>query len=128
MFESGQHPIIVGQAAYNSAYGTNFAASEQLQRPEQHRHKCDGFVRVNDTRHLRVQHAQGADHQDDDARSAQGHPRRDELGDLRRVRPDDGQPRHRGAAADPGPQNVMLYPYVNPATELIDATNLPKQT
>ena len=27
VFESGQHPIIVGQAAYNSAYGTNFAAS-----------------------------------------------------------------------------------------------------
>ena len=27
VFESGQHPIIVGQAAYNSAYGTSFAAS-----------------------------------------------------------------------------------------------------
>ena len=27
VFESGQHPIIVGQGEYNSAYGTNFAAS-----------------------------------------------------------------------------------------------------
>ena len=27
VFESGQHPIIVGQAGYNSAYGTSFAAS-----------------------------------------------------------------------------------------------------
>ncbi len=27
----------------------------------------------------------------------------------------------------PGLQNVTLYPYVNPQTELIDATNLPKQ-
>ena len=27
VFESGQPPIIVGQAAYNSAYGTSFAAS-----------------------------------------------------------------------------------------------------
>ena len=26
----------------------------------------------------------------------------------------------------PGLQNVTLYPYVNPGTELIDATNLPK--
>ena len=26
----------------------------------------------------------------------------------------------------PGLQNVTLYPYVNPATELIDGTNLPK--
>ena len=28
--------------------------------------------------------------------------------------------------ATPALQNVILYPYVNPATELIDATNLPK--
>ena len=27
VFESGQNPVIVGQAAYNSAYGTSFAAS-----------------------------------------------------------------------------------------------------
>src|SRR5659263_293495 len=27
----------------------------------------------------------------------------------------------------PGLQNVTLYPYVNPSTELIDGTNLPKQ-
>ena len=26
----------------------------------------------------------------------------------------------------PGAQNVTLYPYVNPSTELIDATNLPR--
>ena len=33
VFESGQHPIIVGQAAYNSAYGTNFAASSNCNAP-----------------------------------------------------------------------------------------------
>ena len=33
MFESGQHPIIVGQAAYNSAYGTSFAASSNCNAP-----------------------------------------------------------------------------------------------
>ena len=27
--------------------------------------------------------------------------------------------------ATPGLQNIVLYPYVNPGTELIDATNLP---
>ena len=36
MFESGQHPIIVGQAAYNSAYGSNFAAGSNCNAPEQH--------------------------------------------------------------------------------------------
>ena len=33
VFESGQHPIIVGQAAYNSAYGTGFAASSNFVTP-----------------------------------------------------------------------------------------------
>ena len=33
VFESGQNPIIVGQAAYNSAYGTNFAASGWCNAP-----------------------------------------------------------------------------------------------
>ena len=28
----------------------------------------------------------------------------------------------------PGAQNVILYPYVNPATEFIDGTNLPKKS
>ena len=39
MFESGQHPIIVGQAAYNSAYGTTFI------RPAA---DPDGFARITD--------------------------------------------------------------------------------
>ena len=30
VFESGQHPIIVGQSAYNSAYGTAFRSNEGL--------------------------------------------------------------------------------------------------
>ena len=30
-------------------------------------------------------------------------------------------------AANAGIQNVTLYPYVNPATEIIDATNLPPE-
>ena len=35
VFESSQDPIIVGQAAYNSAYGTNFV-QRLLQRPDEH--------------------------------------------------------------------------------------------
>ena len=31
-----------------------------------------------------------------------------------------------GAASDAGALNVTLYPYVNPSTELINGTNLPK--
>ena len=53
VFESGQHPIIVGQAAYNSAYGTTFAASSNCNPipndPNPAFQICDGLVRVNDT-------------------------------------------------------------------------------
>lgn len=49
VFESGQHPIIVGQAAYNSAYGTNFAAGANCNAPNSTLQTCDGFVRINDT-------------------------------------------------------------------------------
>ena len=131
VFESGQHPIIVGQAAYNSAYGTSFAASSDCNAPGSTMHQL---------RRLRPHHRSGrlhlrrstplraTDRQDDDPARAQGDPRRDELDHLRRVRAHDGQPRHRGRPATPGAQNIILYPFVNPPTELIDATNLPKAT
>ena len=53
VFESGQHPIIVGQAAYNSAYGTSFSAGSNCNPVPNSANPtfqiCDGFVRVNDT-------------------------------------------------------------------------------
>ncbi len=47
VFEAGQHPIIVGQAAYNSAYGTNFAGDRRLHHPAGTT-RCDGFARINE--------------------------------------------------------------------------------
>ena len=38
---------------------------------------------------------------------------------------DDGQHRPRSAGATPLLQNIILYPYVNPATEILDATGMP---
>ena len=46
VFEAGQHPLIVGQAAYNSAYGTNFAASGNCTKLDG-TNKCDGFLRID---------------------------------------------------------------------------------
>ncbi len=48
MFESGSDPIIVGQAAYNTAYGTNFAASGWCNSPTNPTAKCDGFARIQE--------------------------------------------------------------------------------
>ena len=73
VFESGQHPIIVGQAAYNSAYGTGFAASSNCNAPGSTLQRCDGLVRVNDTSTFGFNTLHDTNRQDDHATPAQGH-------------------------------------------------------
>ncbi len=130
VFESGQPPIIVGQAAYNSAYGTSFAASSDCNAPGSTLTRCDGYVRINDGTKvgstwgfntLKAPNAKmsmklepKAIH--DEMNSAAF----DEFGRMTANLGIEAQP------PTPGQQNVTLYPYVNPGTELIDATNLPR--
>jgi len=125
VFESGQHPIIVGQAAYNSAYGTTFAASSDCNVPGSTLQRCDGLVRVDDTiefgfntlltpgvkmtMHLEPK----AIHDETNATTF------DEFGRMQANLGVEAQP------PTPGLQNVTLYPYVNPSTELIDGSKLP---
>ena len=127
VFESGQHPIIVGQAAYNSAYGTNFAASSWCNAPGSTSNRCDGFVRISEqggdlfgfntlqdpATKLSIKLEPKAIH--DEMNSASF----DEFGRMTANLGLEAVP------ATPAAQNVILYPYVNPSTELIDATNLP---
>ncbi len=48
VFEKGSDPIIVGQAAYNSAYGTNFVGSGWCNSTTNPSAKCDGFARIQE--------------------------------------------------------------------------------
>lgn len=127
VFESGQHPIIVGQAAYNSAYSKNFAASSNCNTPGSTLQKCDGFVRINDTAvfgfntllnpttaKLTMPLQPKAIHDEMNSSTF------DEFGRMTANLGVEAQP------PTPGAQNVTLYPFVNPATEIIDGTNLPK--
>ncbi|HVQ96008.1 MAG TPA: multicopper oxidase domain-containing protein [Mycobacteriales bacterium] len=125
VFESGQHPAIVGQAAYNSAYGTSFAASSNCNVANSRVNTCDGLVRVNDTatfgfNTLKAPAAKmtmplqpKAIHDEMNATTF------DDFGRMQATLGVEAQP------PTPGAQNVTLYPYVNPQTELIDGTNLP---
>jgi FtsP/CotA-like multicopper oxidase with cupredoxin domain/fibronectin type 3 domain-containing protein len=127
VFESGQHPIIVGQAAYNSAYGTNFVASGQC-TPSNTATRCDGYARIDDqggqefifntlrgpSARTGVMIEPKAIHDEMNSTSF------DEFGRMTANLGVEAVP------ATPGLQNVTLYPFVNPQTELIDATNLPK--
>jgi len=127
VFESGQHPIIVGQAPYNSAYGTSFAASSYCNGGSTST-RCDGYARIADqggtlfgfntllapTSKLEIPIQPKAIHDEMNASAF------DEFG---RMTANIGL---EVVPATPGLQNIVLYPFVNPPTELIDATNLPK--
>jgi FtsP/CotA-like multicopper oxidase with cupredoxin domain len=131
VFESGQHPIIVGQAGYNSAYGTSFAASGWCSSASS-TIKCDGFARINqqggnlftfDTltgafsgtwSKLSIPFQPKAIHDEMNSTNF------DEFGRMQATLGTEVVP------ATPGLQNVVLSPYVFPTTELIDTTNLPK--
>ncbi len=115
VFESGQHPIIVGQAAYNSAYGTTF---------DQAAGDPDGFARITDFS-MTFDTLSGVQMIDF---PFQPKAIQDEMGEAF----DREYGRMSGNLGLEVPltgagvaQNLILYPYSNPASELIDATNLP---
>jgi FtsP/CotA-like multicopper oxidase with cupredoxin domain len=115
VFELGQHPIIVGQGAYNSAYGTTFQNSGSL----------DGFARITDFS-MTFSTLSGVQ-----MNNFPFQPKaiQDEMGEAfekeyGRMSGNLGLERPLTQAGVA--QNLILYPYVNPASELIDATWLPR--
>jgi len=126
VFESGQPPIIVGQAAYNSAYGSSFAASGWCNAPSNPSAKCDGFARISE---------QGGDLfkfdtlggpqvavniepkaiQDETSES-----NFDEFGRMTAVLGLEVVP------ATPGFANTVLYPFAFPLVDLFDTSGLPR--
>jgi FtsP/CotA-like multicopper oxidase with cupredoxin domain len=126
VFESGQHPIIVGQAAYNSAYGTSFASGGWCNSPSNPSAKCDGFARISEQggdlfkfdtlseQQVSIPLEPKAIHDEMNAASF------DEFGRMTANLGLEAVP------ATPGLQNILLYPYTSAPTEIIDATNLPK--
>ncbi len=127
-FESGQNPVIVGQQAYNSAYGTSFAASSNCNTSASQ--SCDGLVRVNDGTKAPFEFGFNTLANPGKKTSLPMEPKAihdemnsstfDEFGRMQANLGVEAQP------PTPGAQNVTLYPYVNPQTELIDGTDLPK--
>jgi FtsP/CotA-like multicopper oxidase with cupredoxin domain len=133
VFESGQNPIIVGQAAYNSAYGSNFVGSGWCSSPTTPTARCDGMARIQEGSQpgdklkfdtlgpnkdgtgpqLQIPFEPKAIH--DEMNSANF----DEFG---RMTANLGL---EAPGATPLTQNIILYPYVNPATEILDATGQP---
>jgi FtsP/CotA-like multicopper oxidase with cupredoxin domain len=125
VFESGSNPTIVGQAAYNSAYGTDFVASGWCNAPTNPTARCDGFARINEQggELFKFDTLNGAElaiplepkgiH--DEMNSATFDPWGRMTANLGlEVVP-----------ATPANQNIVLYPYANPVTEILDASGMP---
>ncbi|MBI5353042.1 MAG: multicopper oxidase domain-containing protein [Chloroflexi bacterium] len=125
VFETGQNPIIVGQSTYNTAYGSNFASSGWCSSPSNPTAKCDGYARI----------AEGSQPTDlfkfdtlsGDQLSIKFEPKgiHDEMNsatfdEFGRMTANLGL---EAPGATPLLQNIILYPYVNPSTEILDATS-----
>lgn len=124
-FEAGQHPVIVAQAAYNSAYGTTTASSSNCNVTTSNVTRCDGLVRVNDTSSFSFNTLAAPNAkmtmplQPKAIHDEMNSSTFDEYGRMQANLGIEAQP------PTPAAQNVTLYPYINPTTELIDGTNLP---
>jgi FtsP/CotA-like multicopper oxidase with cupredoxin domain len=103
VFESGQNPIIVGQSAYNSAYGTSFTGS-------------DGLVQIYDTS-LTFKTLLG----DTLSMSLRGKMIQDEMGEAFEI--EYGRMSGFLGVETPNPQagqqNMILHPYVYPPDEIL---------
>ena len=112
VFESGQHPIIVGQQAYNSAYDTSFKGS-------------DGLVQIYDTSltfptllgPMLTMNLKPKMIQDE-----MGEAFESEYGRM------SGFLGVETANAQAGLQNMILHPYMYPPDEVLDGVELPPGT
>jgi FtsP/CotA-like multicopper oxidase with cupredoxin domain/fibronectin type 3 domain-containing protein len=112
VFESSQNPIIVGQAAYNSAYGTSFntngplAGLVQIFNTSFTFNTLLGNILTIELKPKQIQDEMGEAFEHEYGRMS---------GFLGLEKP----------GANAGVQNMILYPFVNPVTEIIDAIELP---
>ena len=122
---SASDPIVVGQSAYNTAYGTKFSATGNCTNAAAGPATCDGYARIQQ---------QGGDPFTFDTLSGarlsiplQPKAIHDEMNSASfdewgRMTANLGL---EAPGATPINQNIILYPYVNPPTEELDASNLP---
>ena len=118
VFQAGQNPIVVGQGAYNSAYGTTF----QTNGPR------GGLVQIYDTS-LTFETLNSIVTPADDALTINLKPKmiQDEMGEAFELE----YGRMSGFLgvetpnAQAGLQNMILHPYTYPPDEILDAIELP---
>lgn len=125
-YESAQHPVIVGQAPYNKAFGSDFVAAGYCNSPTNPSARCDGYARIADQGgmlfkfdtllgdQLSIPIEPKAIHDEMNSSAF------DEFGRMQANLGLEAVP------ATPNGQNILLYPYSTSPTEIYNAQNLPK--
>jgi FtsP/CotA-like multicopper oxidase with cupredoxin domain/fibronectin type 3 domain-containing protein len=112
VFESSQAPIVVGQEPYNSAYGTTFPANGPLAGLVRIFETSFTFLTLNGTRLTMPMQPKTI---------------QDEMGEA--YEKEYGRMSGNLGVEAPNPtaatQSMILYPYINPATEVVSAINVP---
>ena len=115
VFESGQHPIVVGQSAYNAAYGTTFTG-------------IDGLVRIYDTS-LTFPTLRSNGDPTVPALTISMRPKmiQDEMGEAFELEYGrmSGFLGVEAPNAQAGLQNMILHPYAYPPDEILHGIELP---
>ncbi|HEU5108798.1 MAG TPA: hypothetical protein VFT95_09595, partial [Micromonosporaceae bacterium] len=116
VFESAQDPIIVGQGAYNTAYGSTFRNTAPR----------DGLVRITDTS-LTFNTLLGQSATQTMTMPLQPKAIQDEMGEA--FDPEYGRMSGNlgleAPNAQAGQQNLILYPFINPSSEVLKGVELP---
>ena len=115
VFESSQNPIIVGQSEYNDAYGTTFKGNEGLVQIYDEKFNFNTIPDVNGTQHNLTIDLQRKAIQDEMGEAFDKEYGR-MSGNLGLEAPN---------AQPPNQQILILYPFVNPATEVVKPIALP---
>lgn len=128
VFESSQNPIIVGQAAYNTAYfaanaPASFVTTGWCNSPNSATTKCDGYARIQEQTEFKFDTLSGKKL----TIPVEGKGMHDEMNSASfdewgRMTANLGL---EAPGATPLLQNIILYPYVNPATEVLDSSSEP---
>ena len=115
VFESSQNPIIVGQLEYNDAYGTSFKGNEGLVQIYDEKFNFNTIPDDNGTQHNLTIDLQRKAIQDEMGEAFDKEYGR-MSGNLGLEAPN---------AQPPNQQILILYPFVNPATEVVKPIALP---
>ncbi|MBP7687337.1 MAG: multicopper oxidase domain-containing protein [Thermoflexales bacterium] len=131
LFESSVDPIVVGQSVYNSAYGSNFVTGGWCNSLTTPSTKCDGYARIMEQGGFpfKFDTLGAAKNGTGPQLSIPLQPKgiHDEMNsshfdEFGRMTANIGL---EAPGATPLLQNIILYPYVNPSTEILDGTRMP---